>query len=85
MADRSDRQWLDAGVLIDRIPNNGKASLDITFEDLKRLLTISDKLLKKTFVVFRADVVEPLYIRVQSRNRNLNFNKTNVDFKEIHE
>ena len=61
LADRSDKQWIDAGVIMDRIQNNGKATLDITYENLIHRLNISDKLLKKTFVVFRADVVEPQY------------------------
>ena len=60
-ADQSGRQWIDAGLLMGRIFNKGSANLAITYEDLTRQLNISEKFLKKTFVVFRADVVEPLY------------------------
>ena len=46
---------------MEQVPNNGFATLDIKYENLTRRLNISDKFLKKTFVVFRADVVEPTY------------------------
>lgn len=64
LADQSSGQWIDAGLLMERIPNNAdtrpnNARLAITYENLKLRLNISEKLLKKTFIVFRADVVDP--------------------------
>ena len=60
-ADHSGRQWIDAGLLIRRISNKGSANLAITYEELTHQLNISEKFLKRTFVVFRADVVDPMY------------------------
>lgn len=62
----SGRQWRDAGVIIARVPNTARATLELTHDALANRSSVSREMLKKTFVVFSAEVVDPQYAKPHS-------------------